>query len=51
MAGVVVVLVGPVGGDDWVRGVAVLLKGLVADCQIELVRDAMEPEWRCKRKN
>ena len=45
LAGVVVMSVGPVGGDDWVRGVAVLLKGLVADCQSELVRDdAMEPK-------
>ena len=45
LVGVGVVLVGPVGGDDWVRGVAVLVKGLVADCQSELLRDdAMEPK-------
>ena len=44
-------MVGPVGGDDWVRGV-VLLKGLVVFCQ----SDAMEPEkgeiregGRCKK--
>ena len=45
LVGVGDVLVGPVGGDDWVRGVAVLVKGLVADCQSELLRDdAMEPK-------